>query len=74
MGAVTAAGAAQRTITFFTSDNGPWLIMGLAGGSAGLLRDGKQTVTHSAAHSLRGTHALRSNPPRRLPCHRVPHD
>jgi arylsulfatase A-like enzyme len=26
---------------FFTSDNGPWLIMGDQGGSAGLLREGK---------------------------------
>lgn len=32
---------AQRTLVFFTSDNGPWLIMGDQGGSAGLLRDGK---------------------------------
>jgi arylsulfatase A len=32
---------AENTLVFFTSDNGPWLIMGLAGGSAGLLREGK---------------------------------
>jgi arylsulfatase A-like enzyme len=32
---------AEKTLVFFTSDNGPWLIEGLAGGSAGLLRDGK---------------------------------
>lgn len=32
---------AEKTLVFFTSDNGPWLIMGLTGGSAGLLRDGK---------------------------------
>ena len=32
---------AERTLVFFTSDNGPWLIMGNQGGSAGLLRDGK---------------------------------
>ena len=31
----------KNTFVFFTSDNGPWLIRGLAGGSAGLLRDGK---------------------------------
>ncbi len=31
----------QNTLVFFTSDNGPWLIMRLRGGSAGLLRDGK---------------------------------
>lgn len=30
-----------RTLVIFTSDNGPWLIQGLAGGSAGLLREGK---------------------------------
>ena len=68
---VKAAGAAENTITFFTSgecpehptmarlwrqpacrssdscrcaDNGPWLTMRLAGGSAGLLRDGKSTT------------------------------
>ncbi len=31
----------DNTLVFFTSDNGPWLIMGLAGGSAGLLKEGK---------------------------------
>lgn len=31
----------KNTFVFFTSDNGPWLIQGLAGGSAGLLKDGK---------------------------------
>lgn len=31
----------SRTIVFFTSDNGPWLLFGRQGGSAGLLRDGK---------------------------------
>ena len=34
-------GRDRNTFVFFTSDNGPWLIRGLAGGSAGLLRDGK---------------------------------
>jgi arylsulfatase A len=34
-------GLAERTLVFFTSDNGPWLIMKLNGGSAGLLRGGK---------------------------------
>ncbi|MBM4093201.1 MAG: sulfatase [Planctomycetes bacterium] len=34
-------GIAERTLVFFTSDNGPWLIMGDQGGSAGPLRDGK---------------------------------
>ena len=32
---------AERTFVFFSSDNGPWLIFGEQGGSAGLLRDGK---------------------------------
>ena len=32
---------ANNTLVFFTSDNGPWLTMGQAGGSAGPLRDGK---------------------------------
>lgn len=35
------AGLAERTLIFFSSDNGPWLIMGEQGGSAGLLRQGK---------------------------------
>ncbi len=39
--AVRASTLEKKTLVFFTSDNGPWLIMGLAGGSAGLLRDGK---------------------------------
>lgn len=36
-----AEGLAANTLVFFTSDNGPWLIMGAQGGSAGLLQDGK---------------------------------
>ena len=44
MAAVVAAGAAKSTLTFFTSDNGPWLVKRLAGGSAGVLRDGKTTT------------------------------
>ena len=39
--ALRAMGIEQNTFVFFTSDNGPWLTQGLAGGSAGLLRDGK---------------------------------
>ena len=31
----------RRTLVLFTSDNGPWLIKKLQGGSAGLLREGK---------------------------------
>ena len=38
------SGAEENTLVFFTSDNGPWLIKGLAGGSAGLFRGGKQTT------------------------------
>ncbi len=34
-------GLAENTLVWFTSDNGPWLIFGDHGGSAGLLRDGK---------------------------------
>lgn len=35
---------AKDTLVFFTSDNGPWLLFGNHGGSAGLLREGKGTV------------------------------
>jgi arylsulfatase A-like enzyme len=34
-------GLAERTMVFFTSDNGPWLLMNELGGSAGPLREGK---------------------------------
>ena len=34
-------GLAENTLVLFTSDNGPWLIFGRHGGSAGLLREGK---------------------------------
>lgn len=36
-----STGLDKNTLVFFTSDNGPWLIQNLAGGSAGLLREGK---------------------------------
>lgn len=39
--AVRAAGIEKNTLVFFSSDNGPWLIRDLAGGSAGPLREGK---------------------------------
>jgi arylsulfatase A-like enzyme len=39
--ALRKEGIAENTLVFFTSDNGPWLIMGDQGGSAGLLKDGK---------------------------------
>lgn len=38
---VRELGLAEHTFVFFTSDNGPWLIMDQEGGSAGLLREGK---------------------------------
>lgn len=34
-------GVAENTLVFFSSDNGPWLVMNQQGGSAGLLREGK---------------------------------
>lgn len=36
-------GLSENTLVVFTSDNGPWLIMGTHGGSAGLLKSGKGT-------------------------------
>jgi len=33
----------NNTLVIFTSDNGPWLIQGVNGGSAGPLREGKNT-------------------------------
>jgi arylsulfatase A len=39
--ALRAEDLAENTLVIFTSDNGPWLIFDLHGGSAGLLRDGK---------------------------------
>lgn len=44
MAGLRAANAEANTLTIFTSDNGPWLTESLAGGSAGLLRDGKTTT------------------------------
>ena len=34
----------KHTLVFFSSDNGPWLIQREAGGSAGLLREGKTST------------------------------
>jgi arylsulfatase A-like enzyme len=39
--ALEREGLSKNTLVIFSSDNGPWLTMGLAGGSAGPLRDGK---------------------------------
>lgn len=39
--ALRRAGVDKNTLVVFSSDNGPWLPMGRAGGTAGLLRDGK---------------------------------
>ncbi len=41
LAALRRAGIAENTFVFFTSDNGPWLIEGVQGGSAGPLREGK---------------------------------
>ena len=37
-------GLDEDTIIFYTSDNGPWLVMGNHGGSAGPFREGKATT------------------------------
>jgi arylsulfatase A len=42
--AIKSAGIEQRTLVVFTSDNGPWLLYGTHGGSAGPLREGKGTT------------------------------
>ena len=39
--ALRAAGIAEDTFVFFTSDNGPWIIKNEEGGSSGPFRDGK---------------------------------
>ncbi|MGA1013760.1 MAG: sulfatase [Limisphaerales bacterium] len=39
--ALREGGMQENTLVFFTSDNGPWLTQGPAGGSAGLLHEGK---------------------------------
>jgi arylsulfatase A-like enzyme len=41
LAALRDEGLAESTLVIFTSDNGPWLIQQLHGGSAGLLREGK---------------------------------
>jgi arylsulfatase A len=42
LGALETHGLTEKTIVIFTSDNGPWLIFGNHGGSAGPLRGGKK--------------------------------
>ncbi len=37
-------GIEENTLVVFSSDNGPWLLMGSHGGSAGILREGKGTT------------------------------
>jgi arylsulfatase A-like enzyme len=44
MEAVRKAGADERTLFVFTSDNGPWLSYGNHGGTKGPLREGKGTT------------------------------
>ncbi|XP_065178310.1 steryl-sulfatase-like [Sycon ciliatum] len=44
MKALDDAGVRNNTLTFFTSDNGPWLIQKLEGGSAGPFYEGKTTT------------------------------
>lgn len=38
------SGLEENTLVIFSSDNGPWLVMDEDGGSAGPLREGKQTT------------------------------
>ncbi len=38
------SGLEENTVVIFSSDNGPWLVMGDDAGSAGPLREGKQTT------------------------------
>jgi arylsulfatase A len=44
MRALSENGLDKNTILIFTSDNGPWLVYGNHGGSAGKLREGKGTT------------------------------
>lgn len=44
MAALKNAGVDDNTLVFFTSDNGPWLIQRLSGGSQGTFFEGKTTT------------------------------
>merc|ERR1719483_183178 len=44
MNAIDQEGQKENTLTFFTSDNGPWIIYCEQGGNAGPFRDGKFTT------------------------------
>jgi arylsulfatase A-like enzyme len=44
LAALKRNGIDERTLVIFTSDNGPWLIYGNHAGSAGPLREGKQSI------------------------------
>ena len=44
LGALTENGHLDNTLVVFTSDNGPWIVMGDEGGSSGSLRNGKGTT------------------------------
>lgn len=43
----------EQTLVLFTSDNGPWIIKGLRGGSSGLFKDGKGS-TWEGGHRVPG--------------------
>ncbi|MDX1740654.1 MAG: sulfatase-like hydrolase/transferase, partial [Rhodothermales bacterium] len=53
MEALDRFGLAEETIVFYTSDNGPWLVFGNHGGSAGPYREGKAT-TFEGGHRVPG--------------------
>lgn len=44
LGELRQQNLSERTMVVFTSDNGPWLVFGEQGGSAGPLRNGKGTT------------------------------